>query len=397
MRLDRISIPEGFEFSTAKAGFKYKDRDDLALVYSLEPAAGAGVFTRNRFQAAPVHIARDHLRNQSLRAIVANSGQANACTGEMGMQAGYKSLEIVAEKFNLGRQEILPASTGVIGEQMDLGLWESAVEDLYANKGKRSPLDAAKAITTTDKFPKLVWKSCYLGESRVKILGMAKGAGMICPNMATMLGFVFCDAQVSREDLQEILQDAVEKTLNKISVDGDTSTNDCVLALANGAGGGSVETGEHREILRETFVELLQELAYLIVQDAEGGTKVVRIRVENAASSSQAESAARTIGHSPLVKTAIHGLDPNWGRIVAALGRSEADFDPEKISVYLAGIVLFQDGQPVQADMDNLLAPYLRRDEISIQVDLAAGGQEYEFLTSDLSREYVGINAEYRS
>ena len=397
MSFDSYPIPVGFEFSTARAGFKYKDRDDLGFIYSVKPAAGAGVFTRNKFQAAPVQIARNYLENPNLRGVVVNSGQANACTGEKGMQAAYRSLEIVAERFNLGSQEILPASTGVIGDQMDLRLWESAAEELHANHGNRSPLDVAKAITTTDKFPKLVWKTCYLGENEVKILGMAKGAGMICPNMATMLGFVCCDAAVGPQDLQEILQYSVKQTLNKISVDGDTSTNDCVLALANGAGEGSVETREHKRILQDKFLELLQELGYLIVQDAEGGTKVIRIKVQNASTSSQAESVARTIGHSPLVKTAIHGLDPNWGRIVAALGRSEADFDPEKISVYVAGIVLFQNGQPVQVDMDNLLAPYLRRDDISIELDLAAGTVEYEFLTSDLSQEYVSINAEYRS
>nr|AGF93665.1 hypothetical protein FLSS-16_0006 [uncultured organism] len=397
MSFENYPIPEGFEFSTASAGFKYKNRQDLGFIYSENPAAGAGVFTKNKFQAAPVHIAREHIKAPDLRGIVVNSGQANACTGEQGMQDAYRSLEIVADRFNLQKQALMPASTGVIGEQMDLGLWESAAEELYANKGNSSPLDVAKAITTTDKFPKLVWKTCYLGENKVKLLGMAKGAGMICPNMATMLGFVCCDAQLGSGDLQGILQYAVEQSLNKISVDGDTSTNDCVLALANGAGEGVVETVEHKRILQDKFLELLQELGYLIVQDAEGGTKVIRIRVQNAPTRSQAESAARTIGHSPLVKTAIHGLDPNWGRIVAALGRSEADFDPEKISVYLAGIVLFQNGQPVQVDMDNLLAPYLRRDDISIDLDLAAGSEEYEFLTSDLSREYVSINAEYRS
>ena len=397
MRTDRILIPEGFEFSTAKAGFKYKNRDDLGFIYSDKPAAGAGVFTQNKFRAAPVLVAQKLLEQQYLRGIVINSGQANACTGEEGRNICHRTLEIVAEKFDLEKENILPASTGVIGEQIDLELWEFAVNDLYANRNKKSPLDVAKAITTTDKFPKLLAKSCYLGGQEVKILGMAKGAGMICPNMATMLGFVCCDARIGPHDLQDILENSVEKSFNRISVDGDTSTNDCVLALANGAGNGIVESSEHKRIMQETFLELLQDLAYLIVQDAEGGTKVVRVSIHNAASRREAESAARTIGHSPLVKTAIHGLDPNWGRIVAALGRSQADFDPEKISVYVAGIVLFQYGRPVQEDMDNLLAPYLRRDDISIQVDLAAGSEYYELLTSDLSCEYVSINAEYRS
>lgn len=219
---------------------------------------------------------------------------------------------------------------------------------------------------------------------------------MICPHMATMLGFVCCDADIEPKIWQEMLGRAVAQSFNRISVDGDTSTNDCVLGLANAQSGAGLKD-DQLSLVGEELTGLCQELAYLVVQDAEGGTKVVRIRVDGARNEAEAEIAARTVGHSPLVKTAMFGRDPNWGRIVAALGRCGADFEPSQVRVRIAGREVFQDGTPVQADIDSLLAPFLARQEIAVHVSLGQGPGEYEFLTSDLSLDYVRINAEYRS
>jgi glutamate N-acetyltransferase/amino-acid N-acetyltransferase len=219
---------------------------------------------------------------------------------------------------------------------------------------------------------------------------------MICPDMATMLGFVVCDARVDRELWREMLSRAAEASFNRITVDGDTSTNDCVLALANGASGVGA-SGEDAETLKAALVEVCQELAYFIVQDAEGGTKVASIRVSGARDEAQAARAARAVAHSPLVKTALFGEDPNWGRIVAALGRSGASFDPGRVSVAISGVLLFSGGRPAREEPDSLLAPFIRRQDVPIEIDLGCGSGEYTVLTSDLSLDYVRINAEYRS
>ncbi|WP_027369261.1 bifunctional glutamate N-acetyltransferase/amino-acid acetyltransferase ArgJ [Desulfovermiculus halophilus] len=392
-----ITIPQGFSFLAARAGFRYSGRRDLGIILSSTPAAAAGVFTTNRFQAAPVLVSRDHLRAGSrARAILVNAGQANACTGEEGIRACRTTCGLAARAFGLEPEEVLPASTGVIGQGMDLELWERGVSSLAQSTVTDDPLAVAQAMLTTDTFPKILWREVALKGGKVRLLGMAKGSGMICPQMATMLGFVCCDADMAPDLWQEMVERATEASFNRISVDGDTSTNDCVLALANGESGiapAADETG----LVEEELTALCQELAYLIVQDAEGGTKVVRIRVDGARDHREAELAARTVGHSPLVKTAMFGRDPNWGRIVAALGRCGADLEPGRVRVSIAGREVFRDGTPVQADIDSLLAPYLDRQEIPVQLTLGQGPGEYEFLTSDLSLDYVRINAEYRS
>ena len=392
-----MNIPAGFLFGAASAGFRSWSRHDLAAVLSTAPAVAAGMFTTNRFQAAPVVVARERLESgRPMRGIVVNAGQANACTGEEGLARCRQSLELSAAALGVNPEELLPASTGVIGDHLRMEKWRTSVDELGQSMGRTTPEEFAKAIMTTDTFPKTAFAEVALQDgSKRSILGFAKGAGMICPNMATMLVFCVTDACVTREWLEAAVRRTGDRTFNRITVDGDTSTNDCVLVLANGSG--ELLTGEEPERFEAALLEVFEKLAWSIVADAEGGTKVIRISVVNAVSDADAECAARAVGHSPLVKTALFGKDPNWGRIVAALGRSGASFIPENICVRLAGITIFRKGQPVEMDVDTVFAPHLAAQEVPIEVDLAAGTGRYCLLTSDLTYDYVKINAGYRT
>lgn len=392
-----IPVPLGFRFATCRAGFKYQDRDDLGLIWSTADCAAGGTFTRNRFQAAPVVVAREILsRQENVRGVVVNAGQANACTGQTGLDTCRASLRITARTLGLRPEQLLPASTGVIGAQLDVRRWQEAMEQMEVTGPTQPPLDVARAMCTTDTFPKLVWRTFGQGPDQISLLGMAKGAGMICPDMATMLCFILCDGAVDRDLWQDSLALAVDQSFNRITVDGDTSTNDCVLALANAMSGVAV-TEANRRSFQAVLKDLCQDLARLIVLDAEGGTKVVTIRVQGAREQAQAEAAARTVAHSPLVKTALFGCDPNWGRIVAALGRSGAEFDPSEVSVSMGGRPIFVQGNPVVDDIDDLFAPVLKRQEVDISILLGRGPGQAEIVTSDLSLDYVRINASYRS
>ncbi len=391
-------LPRGYELSAVEAGFKYQGRKDLALIHSTFPACAAGVFTTNRFQAAPVLIAREHLKRvQRFRAIVINAGQANACTGEEGVANCRQSLDLVAGHLDCAREEILPASTGVIGDQMPMEQWGRSLPGLMSGLGGSRCEDAARAIMTTDTFPKTAARELDLAAGRVRFWGMAKGAGMIAPNMATMLGFVLSDMEFDRSSWQNMLFQAVRDSFNAITVDGDTSTNDCVLALSNGASG--VQPAGHEEWCRaaEVLEELCRDLAYQIVRDAEGGTKIMHIRVTGAGSREDAERAARAVGESCLVKTAMFGRDPNWGRIVAALGRSGAQFEPDRVRLDLAGQTIFAGNRPVDMDIDSVFAPLLEPRDIYVDIDLGVGEGWFTLLASDLTQEYIRINAEYRS
>jgi glutamate N-acetyltransferase/amino-acid N-acetyltransferase len=394
-----IPVPKGFLFATAAAGFKRPDRDDLALIVSQSPAAAAGVFTKNLFQAAPVLVAKKQLELSGghARGILINSGQANACTGPAGIEDCRATLSLVSKATDLSADEILPASTGVIGARLKMDKWKSAVPPLAASLGETSPVAAAKAIMTTDSFPKIAWGSLATDSGEVRVMGMAKGAGMIAPNMATMIGVLLCDAKVGSLWWQEAVAAAADRSFNSITVDGDTSTNDCVLALANGASNVVIDSAEGRQALLGVMVEVCQALATMLIQDAEGGTKILRIKVHGAASHAEAELAARAVGNSPLVKTAFFGRDANWGRIVAALGRSGATFDPDGVSVRIGGVPVFKRGLPVAEDLDALLSPHMRRGEISIDVELGDGPGRYLLLASDLTYDYIKINADYRT
>uniref|UniRef100_I2Q474 Arginine biosynthesis bifunctional protein ArgJ n=1 Tax=Desulfovibrio sp. U5L TaxID=596152 RepID=I2Q474_9BACT len=394
-----IPLPKGFSFATAAAGFKHPDRDDLALVVSDVPAVAAGVFTKNLFQAAPVLVAKKRLSTSGghARAILVNAGQANACTGQGGIDDCRETLGLVAKATDLSADEILPASTGVIGARLKLDKWKAAVPALAASLGQTSPVAVAKAIMTTDSFPKIAWGTLTTDAGEVRVMGMAKGAGMIAPNMATMIGLLLCDAKVGSLWWQEAVAAAADRSFNSITVDGDTSTNDCVLALANGASEVAIDSAEGRQALLGVMVEVCQALAYMLIQDAEGGTKILRVKVQGAASHAEAELAARAVGNSPLVKTAFFGRDANWGRIVCALGRSGASFAPEDVSLRIGGVAVFQNGMPVAEDLDALLAPHMRRGEIPVDVELGDGPGRYLLLASDLTYDYIKINADYRT
>lgn len=387
---------KGFSFAAVPAGFKAPDRLDLALIVSDRPACAAGVFTTNLFKAAPVIVAMEAAAGGQARAIVINSGQANACTGAEGLANCRRTLEMISAATGIEASEILPASTGVIGQQLKMDLWQQAVPQLAAGLGSCGLDDFARAIMTTDSFPKTATASLSLQGGQVHLAGVCKGAGMICPNMATMLAVLLCDAQVPVHVWQQMFRDAVAQSFNRVTVDGDTSTNDTVFGLANGASGVEV-LPEELPLLQQAVTALMGDLAYMLVQDGEGATKVLRIAVTGAADDTDAEKAARTVGHSQLVKTAFYGKDANWGRIVAALGRSGAAFDPAQVSVSICGVTIFADGAPTPVDADALLKEPLERTDISVDIVLGQGKGTYTLLASDLSHEYVSINADYRS
>ncbi len=398
IKMNTDSLPQGFRLATAKAGFKYRDRLDLALIVSETPAVCAGVFTTNLFQAAPVKVAMANLEKSSgIRAILVNTGQANACTGETGISNCLKTLETLAGLLGINPLDILPASTGVIGDHLKMDLFEKYLPRLTQNLGSSTGEEAALAIMTTDTFPKTSSFEVSLGSGKVKFWGMAKGAGMICPNMATMLGFILTDLKVDQGLWQKMVAGAVDKSFNALTIDGDTSTNDCVFALAGGRSKVEISGDAEFESVSAALDRLCRELAYKIVRDAEGGTRVLRIEVKGAKDKAQARLAAGAVGNSPLVKTAMYGGDPNWGRIVAALGRSGAEFDPGKVRVSLAGVEIFRSGCPVDMDRDAVFKPLLGGPDIDINIDLGAGQGGFILLASDLTEKYIEINARYRT
>ena len=390
--LKGMRAPAGYLFSAVEAGIKYRGRPDLGLIYSEVPATWAGVFTRNDFKAAPVILGLERLRSGSpARAILVNSGCANACTGSEGLSDAQKVLKSLADLLRISPEEILPASTGVIGTRLPVERLTSCLPDLVSGLSPdRAPL-VARAMMTTDTFPKLVRRD--LPGTGASILGLAKGAGMISPNMATMLAFVLTDAGLPTEVLRESLRQAVDSSFNRITVDGDTSTNDTVYLLANGRAGKL-----DRKVwpaFQEVLTEVCRELAYLIVKDGEGATKTVRILVEGAPSPEAAEELARAVADSPLVKTAFFGEDPNWGRILVALGKLGRGLEPERVEIFIDGVPLVRGGQGVPEE--EAARKRLARPEFSVRIRLGQGSASAEVLTCDLSYEYVRINAEYRT
>lgn len=390
------TLPQGFSLAVANANFRGKNlpRNDLALLLCDHAAIAAGLFTTNLFKAAPVLCSQKNLaESKEIRAVVINSGQANACTGEKGMQACLASQALLEDMFSLPKNSILTASTGVIGAHMDMEKWEEASYELKANLGKVTLEDYAKSIMTTDAFPKISYKKIEKNGKEIIFAGVAKGAGMICPNMATMLSVLISDVQVDRETWTEVVKNAVHQGFNQVSVDGDTSTNDSLFALSSCQSGMSLPNEE----LQSIITEIIQELSYLLVKDGEGASKVMHITVCGAKTNEDAEKIARTIGHSQLVKTAMFGKDPNWGRIVAAAGRSGVIFNPDKLTLTLCGIEIFRNGQPLAMDIDAIFAPLLKNTDIDIHVCLEEGQGKAQIKASDLSHDYVSLNSDYRS
>jgi glutamate N-acetyltransferase/amino-acid N-acetyltransferase len=392
-----VTLPRGFSAAAVSAGIKATKRLDLALLISDRPATAAAVFTTNKAQAAPVLVSREHLARTSgtARAIIVNSGCANACTGEDGLRVAREMAQATAKAVGCTADQVLVASTGVIGVGLDIAKIRAAMpEAMAALGGDQGPM-AAQAIMTTDPFPKEAAARITLAGGEVTIGGMAKGSGMIEPMMATMLGFVTTDAGMPRPLLERALKEVVDDTFNAITVDGECSTNDSVMILANGASGVTIDEQSYA-----TFTDALRtvclRLALGIVRGGEGATKLISVTVTGAAAPAEARKAAKAIANSPLVKTAIHGGDPNWGRLIAVAGRAGVAFELSRAAVMIGSTVLFQDGRPYDEAAPEA-AEYLKNADINVTVHLGAGTAASTVWTCDLSAEYVRINADYRT
>jgi len=386
--------PRGFTAGAAKAGVKtgIAERLDVGLILSDRPCVAAGVFTTNQVIAAPCVLTRKHLESGILRGIVVNSGNANACTGDEGDRAAVAMAEAAAKAMGCAPREVGVASTGVIGWQLPVDRISAAIAVIRPTADGFD--DFSRAIMTTDTKPKVATAEANVDGVTIRALGIAKGSGMIHPNMATLLGFVVTDAQIAADDLRAITRRAADRSFNAISVDGDTSTNDTLLVLANGAAAAKGTSEGAIAAVGAIVSRVCDLLARQIVADGEGVTKVFEVRVSGAASGDDAKRAARTITTSNLVKTAIHGADPNWGRILAAAGRSGARVDDRKATIRIGSLEVFRTGRPVWFDPDALRAIFSKA-EIPIEVELALGAGEATAWGTDLSEEYVRINADY--
>jgi len=392
-----VTTPRGYRAAGISAGIKANGNADLALLVSDTPARAAAVFTTNKVQAAAVLVSREHLAKSSgvVRAIVVNSGCANACTGDVGMRDAREMTALAAKAVGCAVEQVLVASTGVIGVALPMDAIRAGVPKAHRALGADQGAAASRAIMTTDPFPKESATQITIGGRPVSIGGMCKGSGMIEPMLATMLGFVTTDADVPPALLARALKEAVDESFNAITVDGDCSTNDCVMLLANGASGVAVDDTSYGAFV-EGLRSVCRELAIGIVRGGEGATKLVTVKVTGVASSDEARKAAKTIANSLLVKTAIHGGDPNWGRLICAAGRAGVAFDASKAAVTIGSIVLFKNGQP-HDELAPQAAEYLKGRDLEVGVDLGSGSASSTVWTCDLSAEYVRINADYRT
>ena len=393
-----VTAPKGFRAAGLHCGIKISGKPDLSLIVSDAPASAAGVFTTNLAKAAPIYLCQDHLAasHGRARAIITNSGCANACTGPQGESDAKEMARLTAQALSSDVNHVLVASTGVIGVNLKMDKIRAGIPQAVAALDANGGAAAARAIMTTDPFPKECSVEVTTESGSFRVGGMAKGSGMIEPRLATMLGYLVTDAAVDPAMLSRALIEASRYTFNAITVDGEPSTNDCVFALANGASGVQINEKLYPALF-EGFRAVAQELALGIVRGGEGATKLIAITVAGADSDADAWMAARAIANSPLVKTAIHGGDPNWGRLVAAAGRSGAKFVLNGARVQIGSLVLFENGRPFD-ELAPKAADYLTGKDLQIEVNLGAGGKYSATVwTCDLSAEYVKINAEYRT
>jgi len=387
----------GFRAAGVAAGIKKNQRKDLGLIVCDGPASVAGVFTRNRVQAAPVLLDRERVGLGVCRAVVVNSGNANCCTGADGYRNAVHMARTAAAGLSVPEEQVLVASTGVIGEPLPVARIEQALPALLAALSAEGVPDFAEAIMTTDRVPKMVSRQVAIDGRWVTLTGVAKGAGMIRPDVATMLCFLMTDARVPAEILRDGLAAGAARSFNRITVDGDTSTNDTILILAGGRSGVGLERAGAREAFQTALDEVMLALAKWVVKDAEGSNKLVEIRVVGAATDADARAVADTIAHSPLVKTALFGEDANWGRILAAAGRSGAALDPGRVDIYIGPVQMVSQGIGCGKEVEAAATRVLKTDEFSITIDLHLGPGQAAVYTCDLSIDYVKINADYRS
>jgi glutamate N-acetyltransferase/amino-acid N-acetyltransferase len=395
--MKEIFLVNGFQAAGVAAGLKKNGKKDLGLIFSTVPAAVAGVFTRNRIQAAPVVLDRKRIQTGKGRAIVVNSGNANCCTGEQGMQNALAMAKAVADGLDLPEEQVLVASTGVIGEQLPIQKIKTAVPALLGALKPEGLSELAEAIMTTDTVPKVVAVKRQLAGKSFHLAAVAKGAGMIRPDMATMLCFVISDIEPPATVMQTMLKTAVDRSFNRITVDGDMSTNDTVIFMANGASGVAADTREARQVLQGVLDDVLLQLARLCVKDGEGATKLVDVRVSGAASDPDARSVADTVANSSLVKTALFGQDANWGRILAAAGRAGVPIDPARVDIYFDEVMMVKDGLGRGKAVEAQATAVLKKPEFAITIDLKMASGCASVLTCDFSIDYVKINADYRS
>jgi glutamate N-acetyltransferase / amino-acid N-acetyltransferase len=398
-----VTAPEGFKASGIRVGIKKSgDKKDLALIYSERPCAAAACYTRNKVIGQPLVVTREHLADGRAQAVIVNSGNANTCTGEPGIAAARRMAELVAERLPVKPEDVVVASTGVIGVQLDVTPIEAGMEALVAGLSKAGSIDAREAILTTDTMKKELALSVEIGGKTVTIGAMAKGSGMIHPNMATMLGFVTTDCAISSELLQEALSESVRRTYNRVSVDGDTSTNDMVVILANGLAGNApiADRGSGYRAFAEALDYLNTQMAKMIARDGEGATKLVECVVSGAADEGEAEALAKSVITSSLVKTALFGSDANWGRVLCALGYASSTIDPAKVRLafesprgYLE-VCVDGAGVPFSEEKAKLV---LGAQEVTIIVEVGSGPGQATAWGCDLSYEYVRINGDYRT
>ncbi len=394
---------DGLRFATGAVGIRYKARTDVMLALFDKGTKVAGVFTQSKCPSAPVEWCQARLKSGKARALVVNSGNANAFTGKTGAKATAFTASLAAAAAGVRPNEIFLASTGVIGEPLDAAKFEGQFEKLVAAAAPEGLLDAAKAIMTTDTYPKVATAKALLGDVEVTIAGMAKGAGMIAPDMATLLAFVFTDAPIGAGALQAMLSKSVETSFNAITIDSDTSTSDTLLLFATGAAAGRgapkiSEPGNRRlKPFRAALDSVLLDLAHQVVKDGEGARKFVKISVEGAVSKSSAKMVARSIANSPLVKTAIAGEDANWGRIVMAVGKAGEPADRDRLAIWFGDIRVAHKGMRDPAYDEAKVSLLMRQPEIDIRVDLGLGKGQATIWTCDLTKDYVAINGDYRS
>lgn len=390
------TIVPGFKFAGISSGIKKKGEKDLALIFSEIPANTAGVFTVNKIKAAPVKLALDKLSSdKKAQAIIVNSGNANACTGKQGVRDAEDIVNSAASALGISPGFVFVSSTGVIGRPLPVQKIKKALPALAGSLSPASIKNAATAIMTTDTFPKIASKQIKIGGKTGTIAGIAKGAGMICPNMATMLSFIVTDIAISPGDLDAALKDAVNKSFNSLIVDNDMSTNDSVIIMANGALGNRPVSKRSRfyQGIKNALCDITKDLALMIAGDGEGATKLIEVTVKGAGTGSDAEKVARAVAGSMLVKTAVYGKDPNWGRIIAAVGYSGAEINEEKIDIYLGKVKLVSRG--TGTGKEKSAAGFLGGKKIVITIDLGSGSRSARCVTCDLTEDYIKINAHY--
>ncbi|MBF0137376.1 MAG: bifunctional glutamate N-acetyltransferase/amino-acid acetyltransferase ArgJ [Magnetococcus sp. DMHC-1] len=397
--IDFPPVP-GFRVAATACGLKTNGRPDLLLIHMHPAASVAGVFTRNQMAAAPVQICRQRLAGGRAEALLVNAGNANAGTGPQGMHNALTVSEAVAQKLGVSNDHVFVSSTGVIGQPLNVAKIRVAIPHLVTNLRADAWADAAVAITTTDTFPKARHRRCILDGRPVVLAGMAKGAGMIHPDMATLLSYVFTDAAIAPSAWQQLLARAVQASFNCITVDGDTSTNDTLMGFASGVAGNPLLTDPDSPSatpLANALNDLCLELAHLVVRDGEGATKFITITVAGAACVEDAQKIGKVVAHSQLVKTACFGNDPNWGRILAAIGRAGVPIDVNGVDIFLGGVQIVQQGGLAPSYTEAQGAHVMAAPEITIHIDLHAGQATATTWTCDLSHDYVTINADYRT